>query len=57
MSGGIGGLRGTIFGFIIIGLISNSLNLVNVNSFWQQIVKGFIILLAVLMDMKTKSRE
>lgn len=57
MSGGIGGIRGTIFGFIIIGLISNCLNLINVNSFWQQIVKGFIILLAVFLDMKTKGKE
>lgn len=57
MSGGIGGLRGTILGFIIIGLISNSLNLMNVNSFWQQIVKGCIILLAVFLDMKTKGRK
>lgn len=57
MSGGIGGLRGTILGFIIIGLISNSLNLMNVNSFWQQIVKGCIILLAVFLDMKTKGKK
>ena len=57
MAGGLGGLRGTIFGFIIIGLISNSLNLINVNSFWQQIVKGIIILLAVLLDMKTRGKS
>lgn len=57
MSGGIGGLQGTILGFVIIGLISNTLNLLNVNSFYQQIVKGFIILLAVLMDMKAKGKE
>lgn len=54
MSGGRGGLYGTILGFVIIGLISNSLNLLNVNSFYQQMVKGLIILLAVLLDMKTK---
>ncbi len=56
MSGGIGGLQGTVLGFVIIGLISNSLNLLNVNSFYQQVVKGFIILLAVLLDMKTKGK-
>ncbi len=56
MSGGIGGLQGTIMGFVIIGLISNSLNLLNVNSFYQQVVKGFIILLAVLLDMKSKGK-
>ncbi len=57
MSGGRGGLYGTILGFVIIGLISNSLNLLNVNSFYQQMVKGLIILLAVLLDMKTKGAK
>ena len=54
MSGGIGHLSGTILGFIIIGVLSNSLTLLNVSSFYQDIVKGFIIIFAVLMDMRTK---
>ena len=57
MSGGVGKLGGTIMGFIIIGLLSNSLTLLNVSSFYQDIVKGFIILFAVLMDMRTKKRS
>lgn len=57
MSGGIGTLSGTILGFIIIGILSNSLTLLNVSSFYQQIVKGAIILIAVLMDMRSKRRE
>ena len=57
MSGGVGQLSGTIMGFIIIGILSNSLTLLNVSSFYQDIVKGFIILFAVLMDMRTKKRE
>ena len=57
MSGGIGTISGTILGFIIIGVLSNSLTLLNVSSFYQQIVKGAIILIAVLMDMRSKRKE
>ncbi len=57
MSGGVGTLWGTITGFIIIGVLNNSLTLLNVSSFYQDIVKGFIIIFAVLMDMRAKKRE
>ena len=57
MSGGIGSLSGTILGFVIIGLLSNSMNLLNINSFYQQIVKGLLIILAVLLDMMSKGRR
>lgn len=57
MNGGIGSLQGTFLGFIIIGLLSNSMNLLNINSFWQQIVKGCLIIVAVLLDMKTKGKK
>jgi ribose transport system permease protein len=50
MSGGIGRISGTIFGAIVIGIISNGLNLMGVSSFWQLFVKGMIILIAVLID-------
>lgn len=50
LSGGIGRISGTIFGAIIIGIISNGLVLINVSSFWQLIVKGVIILIAVIID-------
>jgi ribose/xylose/arabinose/galactoside ABC-type transport system permease subunit len=54
LSGGIGSIAGTIVGVLIIGVMNNGLDLLNVTSYWQQIVKGLIIVLAVLLDKKTK---
>ncbi len=56
MSGGMGSLTGTIFGFIILGLMTNSMNLLNINSFYQQIAKGILIILAVFLDMSSKRK-
>ena len=50
MSGGKGRISGTIFGSMVIGVISNGLNLIGVSSYWQLIVKGLIIACAVLLD-------
>jgi ribose transport system permease protein len=50
LSGGIGRISGTFFGAIVIGIISNGLVLIDVSSFWQLVVKGVIILIAVIID-------
>ena len=50
MAGGRGRISGTVFGAMVIGIISNGLNLIGVSSYWQLIVKGIIIAGAVLMD-------
>lgn len=50
MSGGSGKMSGTVIGGLVIGVLSNGLNLMNVNSFWQFIVKGIVILIAVYVD-------
>lgn len=54
LSGGVGGVGGTILGALLMGVINNGLDLVNVSSYYQQIVKGAIIVGAVWMD---RSRE
>ncbi len=54
MNGGVGSISGTLLGFVMIGLLSNSMNLLNINSFYQQIVKGCLIIIAVYVDMKSK---
>ena len=50
MSGGRGRIYGTIIGVLIIAILSSGLNIMNVPSFYQEVVKGFVILLAVLAD-------
>lgn len=52
MTGGSGSLVGTLIGILILGVLNNGLNLLGVSSFYQQIVKGVVILLAVLVDRK-----
>jgi ribose transport system permease protein len=50
MSGGAGTVPGTLAGVLILGMISNGLNLLHVNPYFQYVVKGLIILFAILMD-------
>lgn len=57
MNGGLGSLVGTIEGFFLLGLMTNSMNLLNINSFYQQIAKGLLIVVAVFLDMKSKGSE
>jgi ribose transport system permease protein len=50
LSGGRGSVLGTVLGCLIIGVLNNGLFLLNVSPFWQQIIKGFVILAAVAVD-------
>lgn len=54
LAGGQGSILGTIFGALIIGILNNSLNLMNVSSYYQMVVRAIVILLAVLLDRKNK---
>lgn len=50
MAGGKGNIRGIAVGALIIGILSNALNLLNIGSYYQGVVKGIVILIAVLLD-------
>jgi len=52
LSGGRGRIVGTLIGALIIGTLNNGLNLLGVSSFYQMVVKGIVILIAVLIDRK-----
>lgn len=53
-TGGIGNIGGVMIGVLIIAILSNALNLLGISSFWQMIMKGVVILLAVCVDVIRK---
>lgn len=57
LSGGKGTIMGTVQGALIIGVLNNGLVLLNVSPFWQQVVKGFVILLAVMIEKFNAKKE
>ncbi len=58
LSGGRGSVMGTVLGCLIIGVLNNGLFLLNVSPFWQQVIKGGVILLAVAIDkINAKGRD
>lgn len=56
INGGYGHIYGTLIGAFTLGLINNGLNLLNINPFTQQVVKGIIIIVAILIGLKKKNK-
>jgi ribose transport system permease protein len=56
LTGGKGKILGALIGVFIIGVLNNGLVLLNVDVYWTQVVKGLIILLAVIADVLSKRR-
>ena len=52
MSGGRGKIYGTFVGVLIIAVLNNGLNILGVSSYYQDVIKGLVILVAVLSDRK-----
>ncbi len=57
MSGGVGKPWGVVVGALLITVISNGLDVLGVSSHWQKIIKGIIIVIAVLIDVKSKEKK
>lgn len=55
MAGGVGTILGTAIGALIIGILNNALNLLLIPSYYQDVAKGAVILIAVLLDRKQKA--
>ena len=56
-SGGVGKVYGAVIGSLLLAVISNGLDLLNVSAYYQQNIKGVIIVSAVLIDVKTKGTK
>lgn len=52
--GGVGSIPGAIVGVFIIGVIKNGLDLMFISAYWQQIIRGFIIVVAVIIDVQKR---
>jgi ribose transport system permease protein len=57
LSGGVGTVVGTLIGALIIGVLRNGLNLLDVSAFWQQVVIGVVIAVAVMVDTIGRRRS
>lgn len=56
LSGGIGSITGTLIGALIIAAMNNGMTLMGVSYFWQLVIKGCVIIIAVLID-KYRTRK
>jgi ribose transport system permease protein len=55
--GGVGTIQGAMIGAVLIAVVSNGMNVINVQSYWQSLVIGVIILLGVTFDTYRRSKE
>ncbi|MCH4891145.1 sugar ABC transporter permease [Acidaminobacter sp. JC074] len=56
-TGGVGTIIGAIIGGLIMGILNNGMSIMGINIFWQSIVKGLVLLLAVAFDVYSKSKS
>ena len=57
LSGGVGQVIGTIIGALIMSTMKNGLNLMHVSQFWQQVIIGMVVILAVYIDIKRRENQ
>ena len=57
MTGGVGTIGGTVIGCLVIGVMNNGMNLMGIDSSWQYVVKGIVVLAAVFIDYMKKENK
>jgi len=57
LSGGVGTVLGTIIGAFIIGVLQNGLNILEISIYWQQLIKGLILISAVSLDILRRKQK
>ena len=55
--GGIGTIWGAVIGALVLGVLRNGLTLLGIDAYWQQIIEGMIIIVAVVIDMRKNARK
>ena len=56
VSGGEGKLGKVIIGVIFMGVLANGMMMMNINEYWQRVVKGLVLLAAVAVDIRAKNK-
>lgn len=57
MSGGKGSIVGALFGALLLGTLNNGMVMLNIHTYWQQIISGVVLVIAVVFDVVKKRRE
>lgn len=57
MSGGKGSIVGALFGALLLGTLNNVMVMLNIHTYWQQIISGVVLVIAVVFDVVKKRRE
>ena len=57
MNGGSGSLAGTLAGVAVLTVLTNGLTMLNINVYWVQIIKGIILLVAIIVSVKAATHE
>lgn len=55
LTGGRGKISGTVIGCVLVAVLSNGLTLLNISSYWQMLIKGLIIVIAVILDTRARA--
>lgn len=56
VSGGVGNIRGVIIGVLFMGVLTNGMVLLNVQDYWQQVIRGLVLIIAVAFDLYTSKK-
>ena len=56
-SGGIGRVMGAVVGGLVMGVLNNGMSLLGVDSNWQYVIKGLVLLFAVVFDLYSKKKK
>lgn len=57
MAGGVGNIGGTVVGAFVIGVINDGMTMCGVTEFWQQVIRGLVIILAVIIDQVQRNMQ